>query len=79
MTGTKTYYGTYPASYRRWWFEHVYPVRASRLAGALDDSGSILDPPVAADSELERLKRFGPCWSWWGVPEHERQKWWERG
>ncbi|MCP9776208.1 hypothetical protein [Cyanobium sp. WAJ14-Wanaka] len=80
MTGTKTYYGSYPDSYRRWWLEHVYPQRVSRLAGCLDDDGGILDQPMTANnSEQIRLKRFGPCWSWWGVPENERQQWWERG
>ena len=76
MTGTKTFTGNVPASFRAWWLENVYPARVAVLRG--DTSGGcILDQPADADTpELQRLRRFGPTWSWWSVPEDQREQWW---
>jgi hypothetical protein len=75
MTGTRTFYGNVPASYRRWWLEHRFPVHAARLGGVAD-GGGILEPVTdAADPELDRLRRFGVCWSWWSVSDAERDQW----
>lgn len=75
MTGTKTFYGNVPASFRRWWLEHVYPKHVAKLQGDAT-GGCILDQPIDTDTaELQRLRRFGPTWSWWSVPEDQRSRW----
>jgi len=75
MTGTRTFYGNVPNSYRRAWLETVYPKRAAALGGDTN-GGGILDLPIhTGTDELERLRRFGACWDWWGVPEHLRDYW----
>lgn len=76
----RTFAGNVPSSYRRWWLEHVYPLEASKFAGADDGGGGILERLVdSTDPELERLRRFGPCWAWWRVPDDERDRWWALG
>ena len=76
----RTFAGNVPASYRRWWLENVYPLRAARMAGACDGGGGILERLTESnDPELERMRRFGAAWSWWGVPADEKQQWLERG
>jgi hypothetical protein len=76
MTGTRTFYGNVPASYRSWWLEHAYPVHAAKLEGDTT-GGCILSQPIDSDTiELKRLRRFGATWSWWSVPEHSRSYWW---
>jgi hypothetical protein len=80
MSGTRTFYGNLPASYRRWWLETIYPIKAAQIAGADAGGGGILERLAdAADPELERLRRFGACWSWWSVPDDERDRWWSLG
>jgi len=76
MTGSRTFYGNVPTSYRRWWLENVYPLQASKMAGACDGGGGILERLIDNEEpELERLRRVGACWSWWGVPDDEREQW----
>jgi len=78
MTGTKTFYGNVPASYRRWWFQRIYPTHAARLQG-ITGGGGILDQPASADTaELQRLRQFGPTWSWWSVPQDLREHFWSQ-
>ena len=81
MTGARTFYGNVPFSYRLWWLENVYPLNASKMAGARDDGGGgILDRlSESTDPELQRLRDFGACWSWWGVPADLQQQWRDRG
>jgi len=75
MTGIKTFYGNVPTSFRRWWLENVYQARVAVLRGDTN-GGCILDQPADADTaELRRLRRFGPAWSWWSVPEDQREQW----
>lgn len=79
-TRTRTHYGDVPDAYRRWWLENAYPIKAAQIGGADDGGGSILERLVDSyDPELERLRRFGPCWSWWSVPDDERARWWSLG
>jgi len=76
MTGIKTLYGNVPTSFRSWWLENVYPARVAVLRGDTN-GGCILDQPADADTaELQRLRRFGPAWSWWSVPAEQREQWW---
>ena len=77
MSGTRTFYGNVPNSYRRAWLEIVFPKRAAALGGSTN-GGGILDLPSDTESdELQRLRRFGACWSWWGVPADLQQQWWD--
>jgi len=72
MTGTKTFYGNVPVSFRAWWLEQ----HAAKLQGDTG-GGCILDQPADADTaELQRLRRFGPTWSWWSVPADQHDYWW---
>jgi hypothetical protein len=75
MAGIRTYYGNVPAAYRRAWLEIVFPKRAAALGGSTN-GGSILDIPADIDTdELRRVRRFGACWDWWGVPKDLQQQW----
>jgi hypothetical protein len=77
MTTSKTFLGNVPNSYRRAWLEIVFPKRAAALGGSTN-GGGILDLPSDTESEeLQRLRRFGACWSWWGVPADLQQQWWD--
>lgn len=77
MSGTKTFHGNVPASFRRWWLENVYPQHVAALSGD-KSGGSILLQPVDTETpELQRLRQFGACWAWWGVPDDQRQQWWD--
>lgn len=80
MTGARTFAGNVPSSYRRWWLDHVFPLQASKLAGDCDGGGGILDRVSESnDPELQRLRDFGACWSWWAVPLDQKQQWQARG
>jgi hypothetical protein len=75
MSGTRTFYGNVPAAYRRAWLETVFPKRAAALGGDTNGGGILDLPSHTGTDELERLRRFGACWDWWGVPEHLRNYW----
>jgi len=80
MTGARTFAGNVPSSYRRWWLDHVFPLQASKLAGAGDGGDGILDRLSESDDpELQRMRDFGACWSWWTVPVDQKLQWQERG
>lgn len=75
MSTAKTFLGNVPAAYRCWWLEYAYPVRAAALGGR-NNGGSILALKTDTESdELQRLRRFGACWAWWGVPADLQQQW----
>ena len=79
MTGSRTNDMAHkmPVSYRRFWLERVYPIKAAQLAGVDDGGGGILERLTdRSNPELERLRRFGAIWSWWHVPAEEREQWW---
>jgi hypothetical protein len=76
MTSLKTFYGNVPASYRRWWLESTYPAWVAVL-GCDSGGGGILDLPSDTENdELQRVRRFGAAWAWWGVPDEMRDYWW---
>lgn len=39
--------------------------------------GSILKVAAPLTAEQQRRVMFGPCWSWWGLTESERD-WWRQ-
>ena len=75
MSGTRTSLGNVPAAYRRAWLEVVFPKRAAALGGDTNGGGILDLPSHTGTDELERLRRFGACWDWWGVPDHLRDYW----
>ena len=63
MTGTRTFIPTMPKVFVDAWFTQIWPKRLAEHSSA--STGSILDPPdICESSELQRIKQFGPSWTW---------------
>lgn len=69
-SGARTFIPALPASWRRYWLEHVFPRKVAHLQGL---QVSVLDPLPVATAEVDRIKRFGHVWSWWGLPDDLKQ------
>ena len=65
-----------PACYIELWHRIVWP-KALNHHGGDNLKGSILDKKViSTNTELERIKKFGPTWSWMALsPEAKAQEW----
>ena len=65
-----------PQCYLELWHRIVWP-KALKHHGGDDLKGSILDKKVlSTNTELERIKKFGPTWSWMALsPEAKAQEW----
>lgn len=72
MTGSRTYIPAMPQIFVSAWFERVWPKRLAEHSSA--STGSIFDPPdVCESSELQRIKRFGPAWTWMGYSDAQKE------
>ena len=65
-----------PQCYLESWQRIVWP-KVLKKHGGDNLKGSILDKKVlSTNTELERIKRFGPTWSWMALsPEAKAQEW----
>ena len=65
-----------PACYLEYWHEVVWP-HVLKQHGGDTNKGSILDKKVSTTNpHLERIKQFGPTWSWMALsPEAKAQEW----
>ena len=65
-----------PACYLELWHRIVWPM-ALKEYGSDTIKGSILDKKViSTNTELERIKQFGPSWSWMALsPAARREEW----
>ena len=65
-----------PACYLELWQRIVWP-KVLKKHGGDNLKGSILDKKVSTTStELERIKLYGPAWSWMALsPEAKEQEW----
>ena len=65
-----------PACYLELWHRIVWPM-ALKEHGGDTIKGSILDKKVSTTNpQLERIKQFGPTWSWMALsPEARREEW----
>ena len=65
-----------PACYLELWQRIVWP-KVLKKHGGDNLKGSILDKKVSTTNpQLERIKQFGPTWSWMALsPEAKEQEW----
>lgn len=65
-----------PACYLELWHRIVWP-KVLKKHGGDNLKGSVLDKKVTTTStELERIKLYGPAWSWMALsPEAKEQEW----
>ena len=65
-----------PACYLELWHRIVWP-KALKEYGGDNPKGSILDKKVlSTNTELERIKQFGPTWSWMSLSREAREQEW---
>jgi hypothetical protein len=66
MGASRTVIPALPESWRRYWLDHLLPLRLAAMQQTKERS--ILDPlPVVKGSEAERWRRFGHVWQWWSL------------
>ena len=65
-----------PACYLELWHRIVLPMAVKEHGGDIL-KGSILDKKVSpTNPQLERIKKFGPSWTWMALsPEAKAQEW----
>ena len=65
-----------PACYIELWFRIRWP-KLLKAYGGDNLKGSILDKKVlSTNTELERIKQFGPTWDWMALtPDAKAQEW----
>ena len=74
-TGGELHLPAMPQCYLELWRRIVWP-KALKHHGGDDLKGSTLDKKVlSTDTELERIKKFGPTWDWMRLtPEAKAQE-----
>ena len=74
--GGKTFIPAMPQCYLELWHRIVLPMALKKYGGDTI-KGSILDKKVATtNSQLERIKQFGPAWSWMSLSEAAKNQEW---
>ncbi len=65
-----------PQSYLESWHQIIWP-KVLKVHGGDRNKGSILDKKViTTNSKLERIKQFGPSWSWMALAEVHKEAFW---
>jgi len=74
--GGKTFLPATPQCYLELWHRIVWPMALKKYGGDTI-KGSILDKKVSTTNDkLERIKQFGPSWSWMSLSrEAQNQEW----
>lgn len=79
MNGTRTHMPALPRCYVQWWHENILPRKLAQIRGSNSGGSSILQRRNRSDDdEATRLRRFGPVWSWWSVPNDLQEELWRR-
>ena len=74
--GGKTFIPAMPQCYLELWHRIVWPMALKKYGGDVN-KGSILDKQKAStNSQLERIKQFGPTWSWMSLSEAAKNQEW---
>ena len=75
--GGKTFLPAMPQCYLELWHRIVWPMALKKYGGDTI-KGSILDKKVlTTNSQLERIKQFGPAWSWMSLSPQAKAEEWE--
>ncbi len=75
--GGKTFIPAMPQCYLELWHRIVWPMALKKYGGDVN-KGSILDKKVSrTNSQLERIKQFGPTWSWMSLSPQAKAEEWE--
>ena len=75
--GGKTFIPAMPQCYLELWHRIVWPLALKKYGGDTI-KGSILDKKVlTTNSQLERIKQFGPAWSWMSLSPQAKAEEWE--
>ncbi len=75
--GGKTFIPAMPQSYLELWHRIVWPMALKKYGGDTI-KGSILDKKISTtNSQLERIKQFGPSWSWSALSRETQIQEWE--
>ena len=75
-TGGELHLPAMPACYLELWHRIVWP-KVLKHYGGDNLKGSILDKKViSTNTELERIKKFGPTWSWMALSKAAKAQEW---
>ena len=75
--GGKTFIPAMPQCYLELWHRIVWPMALKKYGGDTM-KGSILDKKVlTTNSLLDRIKQFGPAWSWMSLSPQAKAEEWE--
>lgn len=75
--GSRTFNPAMPQCYLELWHRIVWPMALKKYGGDTI-KGSILDKKVlTTNSQLERIKQFGPAWSWMSLSPQAKAEEWE--
>ncbi len=74
--GGKTFIPAMPQCYLELWHRIVWPMALKKYGGDTN-RGSILDRNVTTNSQLERIRQFGPSWSWMALSKAAKNQEWE--
>ena len=74
--GGKTFIPAMPQCYLELWHRIVWPMALKEYGGDMN-KGSILNKKVSTTNpKLERIKRFGPTWSWMSLSKAAKAQEW---
>lgn len=74
--GGRIFIPAMPQCYLELWHRIVWP-KVLKYHGGDNLKGSILDKKViSTNTELERIKQFGPTWSWMALSRAARNQEW---
>ena len=74
--GGRTFIPAMSQCYLELWHRIVWPMALKKYGGDAN-RGSILDRKVTTNSQLERIRQFGPTWSWMALSREAQNQEWE--
>ena len=74
--GGKTFIPAMSQCYLELWHRIVWPMALKKYGGDAN-RGSFLDGKVTTNSQLERIRQFGPTWSWMALSKAAKEQEWQ--
>ncbi len=75
--GGKAFIPAMPQCYLELWHRIVWPMALKKYGGDTIKGSILVKKVITTNNKLERIKQFGPTWSWMSLSPQAKAEEWE--